>query len=85
MCIVYIKFRFNIAKLGFKLTSQLSKLKIGEGNSLPGYVFYKIAGNEGIKNLACEMDIGSILITGTNGKTTTTTLLIKSLSRDYTN
>ena len=82
MCIVYNKFRFNIAKLGFKLTSQLSKLRIGGGMSLPGYVFYKIAGNEGIKNLACEMDIGSILITGTNGKTTTTTLLIKLLSKD---
>ena len=82
MCIVYNKFRFNIAKLGFKLTSQLSKLGIGGGMSLPGYVFYKIAGNEGIKNLACEMDIGSILITGTNGKTTTTTLLIKLLSKD---
>ena len=50
--------------------------------SLPGYVFYKIVGNEGIKNLACEMDIESILITGTNGKTTTTTLLIKLLSKD---
>ena len=79
---MYNKLRFNIGKLGSKLSSQISKLGIGGGRSLPGFVFYKIAGYKGIKSLVSEMDIGSILITGTNGKTTTTTLLIKLLSND---
>lgn len=76
------KLRFNIAKFGAKIASQVSKLGFGSGNNLPGYVFYKVAGKEALKDLAHEMNVGPILITGTNGKTTTTTLLIKLLSCD---
>lgn len=76
------KIRFNVAKFGAKVASQVSKFGFGSGNNLPGYVFYKIAGKEALKDLAHEMSIGPILITGTNGKTTTTTLLIKLLSAD---
>lgn len=77
-----VKIRFNVAKFGAKVASQVSKFGFGSGNNLPGYVFYKIAGKEALKDLAHEMSIGPILITGTNGKTTTTTLLIKLLSAD---
>lgn len=76
------KIRFNIAKAGSKIASQLSKLGSGSGKNLPGFVFHKIAGDEAIPDLASEMSVGPILITGTNGKTTTTTLLIKLLSKD---
>lgn len=76
------KLRFNIAKFGAKIASQVSKLGFGSGNNLPGYVFYKVAGKEALKDLAHEMNVGPILITGTNGKTTTTTILIKLLSCD---
>ena len=76
------KLRFNIAKFGAKIASQVSKLGFGSGNNLSGYVFYKVAGKEALKDLAHEMNVGPILITGTNGKTTTTTLLIKLLSCD---
>ena len=71
------KIRFNVAKFGAKVASQVSKFGFGSGNNLPGYVFYKIAGKEALKDLAHEMSIGPILITGTNGKTTTTALLGK--------
>ena len=39
------KIRFNVAKFGAKVASQVSKFGFGSGNSLPGYVFYKIAGH----------------------------------------
>ncbi len=74
--------RFYIAKMGSKISSQIHKFGIGGGNNIPGYVFHKIAGDEAIRDLASEMSVGPILITGTNGKTTTTTLLIKLLSKD---
>ena len=47
-----------------------------------GHIFTKIGGYESVKELASQLKIGSILITGTNGKTTTTTLLIKLMSND---
>ena len=62
------KIRFNVAKFGAKVASQVSKFGFGSGNNLPGYVFYKIAGKEALKDLAHEMSIGPILITGTNGQ-----------------
>lgn len=37
------KIRFNVAKFGAKVASQVSKFGFGSGNNLPGYVFYKIA------------------------------------------
>lgn len=53
------------------------------GKSFPGYVFLKYAGNENLKQLADDqIEQGSILITGTNGKTTTTTMIIDLLSQD---
>ncbi len=53
------------------------------GKSYPGYLFLKYAGREYLPQLAKEqVGIGSILITGTNGKTTTTTMTIDLLSRD---
>lgn len=76
------KFRFNFAKLTSKATSQLAKYGSGEGKAIPGYIFLKVGGIESLRELANELKLGSILVTGTNGKTTTTTFLIKLLSND---
>ncbi|MDO5849333.1 MAG: Mur ligase family protein [Methanobrevibacter sp.] len=76
------KLRYNLAKIAGKAAIHAVKLGSGAGMSFPGSLFLKIGGQEALKSLSDEVDIGSILITGTNGKTTTTTLLIKLLSKD---
>ena len=45
------KIRFNVAKFGAKVASQVSKFGFGSGNNLPGYVFYKIAGKEALQEV----------------------------------
>ena len=53
------------------------------GKSFPGLLFLKYAGQENLSQLANDqIDFGSVLITGTNGKTTTTTMIIDLLSQD---
>ena len=74
--------KISIAKLAAKIAGPLSKLGSGSGKSFAGIVFTKIAGIDAISELSKELKIGSIILTGTNGKTTTTTLLIKLLSTD---
>ena len=74
--------KFNIAKISGKLATLMAKWGPGSGGTYPGHVFTKIAGEDGISKLASDLKIGSVLITGTNGKTTTTTLLINLMSRD---
>lgn len=75
-------FKFNMAKLSGKATSKVAKYGPGSGGTYPGHIFTKIAGQEAIPKLASDLKYGSVLITGTNGKTTTTTLLIKLMSKD---
>ncbi len=75
-------FKFNIAKLSGKVACQLAKYGPGSGGTYPGHVFTKIGGQEAIPKLSSDLKLGSVLITGTNGKTTTTTLLIKLMSND---
>ena len=72
--------KFNIAKLSGKVVTQLSKVGPGGGKNIPGYAFDRIGGHESISELAKDLKIGSVLITGTNGKTTTTTLFIKLMT-----
>ncbi|MBQ9026953.1 MAG: UDP-N-acetylmuramyl peptide synthase, partial [Methanobrevibacter sp.] len=74
--------KLSIAKLLAKIGGPISKLGSGSGKSFAGIVFTKIAGIDAISELSHDLDIGSIILTGTNGKTTTTTLLIKLLSND---
>jgi UDP-N-acetylmuramyl tripeptide synthase len=71
-----------MAKLSGKVACQLAKHGPGSGGTYPGHVFTKIGGQESILKLASDLKLGSVLITGTNGKTTTTTLLIKLMSKD---
>ena len=74
--------KFNIAKLFGKAVAFLAKRGSGSGGTYAGHIFTKIGGQESIQELASQLKIGSVLITGTNGKTTTTTLLIKLMSND---
>lgn len=75
-------FKFNMAKFSGKVACQLAKYGPGSGGTYPGHIFTKIAGQEAISELSSDLKYGSVLITGTNGKTTTTTLLIKLMSKD---
>ena len=75
-------FKFNMAKISGKVACQLAKYGPGSGGTYPGHIFTKIGGQESIPKLASGLKLGSVLITGTNGKTTTTTLLIKLMSND---
>ena len=74
--------KISIAKFVAKVGGPFSKLGSGSGKSFAGIIFTKIAGVDGVLELSKDLDIGSIVLTGTNGKTTTTTLLIKLLSTD---
>lgn len=74
---------YNLTKKFSQFTYKLLKVLPTGGKSYPGYLFIKYAGLDSIKKLANEqLETGSILITGTNGKTTTTTMLINLLSKD---
>ena len=77
-----VKLGYSLAKVAGKLSINLSKIGVGKGGSLPGYVLIKFGGEEALSKLASEMKTGAVMVTGTNGKTTTTTLLIKLLSSD---
>ena len=74
--------KIDIAKLIAKVGGPFSRFGPGSGKSFAGILFTKIAGVEGVLDLSKDLGIGSIILTGTNGKTTTTTLLIKLLSND---
>ena len=76
------RLRVDIAKLSGKVVTQLSKLGPGAGKNIPGYVFAKVGGRGSVADIAKDLKLGSVLVTGTNGKTTTTTLLIKLMSKD---
>ena len=74
--------KINIAKFIAKVGGPFSRFGPGSGKSFAGILFTKIAGVDGVLELSKDLDIGSVIFTGTNGKTTTTTLLIKLLSND---
>nr|WP_294999010.1 Mur ligase family protein [uncultured Methanobrevibacter sp.] len=76
------RIRVNFAKLSGKVVTQLSKIGPGAGKNIPGYVFAKVGGQGAVADIANDLKLGSVLVTGTNGKTTTTTLLIKLISKD---
>lgn len=75
--------KYKFSKLIGEFTDSLLKILPTGGKSYPGYLFIKYAGIENVHELAEEqVKNGSILITGTNGKTTTTTMIIDLLSMD---
>jgi len=75
--------KYKLAKFIGKNSKYLLKVLPTGGNSFPGLTFIKITGEENIYDLSKEqLEEGAVLITGTNGKTTTTTMIIDLLSKD---
>ncbi|MDO5859999.1 Mur ligase family protein [Methanobrevibacter sp.] len=72
----------SVAKFIAKVGGPFSKFGPGSGKSFAGILFTRIAGVDAVSELSKDLEIGSVILTGTNGKTTTTTLLIKLLSTD---
>ncbi len=76
------KIRCKTAKVSGKFAKSLVKVGKGMGKSFPGYLFLKIGSYDCLKELAKTPRVGSIIITGTNGKTTTTKLISLLLEND---
>ncbi|MDR2829704.1 MAG: UDP-N-acetylmuramyl peptide synthase [Methanobrevibacter sp.] len=76
-------FKYLIAKIFGKIALHGVKLGKGMGKSFPGHLFLRIASYNGLKELAKNPKYGSIIVTGTNGKTTSTKILIKLMENDY--
>lgn len=75
--------KFLIAKTLGQISFPVLKILPTGGKSFPGLLYLNIAGNESLHELSeNQIEKGSILITGTNGKTTTTTMIIKLLGND---
>jgi UDP-N-acetylmuramyl tripeptide synthase len=74
--------RCKTAKISGKLAKQVVKVGKGMGKSFPGFLYLKIGSNTCLKELAKTPNIGTIIITGTNGKTTTTKLISLLLEKD---
>ena len=76
-------FKFFIAKTLGQVAFPILKIMPTGGKSFPGLLYLNIAGKESLHDLSkSQIDMGSILVTGTNGKTTTTTMIISILSKD---
>ncbi|WP_031515439.1 Mur ligase family protein [Desulfofalx alkaliphila] len=66
----------STAVIGGKLSSLLSRLAGGQGSSLPGLVARRIYPHT-LRDLASQVKKGIIMVTGTNGKTTTNNMIAK--------
>ncbi|MDO5825195.1 MAG: Mur ligase family protein [Methanosphaera sp.] len=75
--------KYTLVKKFSQLTLKTMHYLPTGGKSYPGFLFLKYSGRETLPQLTSDqIDIGSIVITGTNGKTTTTTMTIDLLSND---
>lgn len=74
--------RCKTAETAGKLSKVIIKLGRGMGKSFPGHTFLRIGKKECVTYLARKLNIGSVIITGTNGKTTTTKIAALLLSND---
>lgn len=79
---VEMTFKCITARIAGKLALSMVKFGKGMGRSFPGYLFLKIGGLDCLRELSKRSRIGNILITGTNGKTTTTKMLCLLLKKD---
>lgn len=76
------KIRCKTAEYTGKLSKHVIKLGSGMGKSFPGYIYLRVGNLECVRVLSKKMRIGSIILTGTNGKTTTTKITALLLSVD---
>lgn len=73
--VTYSRLRWIIAILAAKVAGAISRrLQQGGGTALPGLVAEHISPNL-LGHLLCQVTGGTVFVTGTNGKTTTATLL----------
>lgn len=76
--------KYKLAKSMGKLTYEGLKLLPTGGKAYPGYIYLKINGVDNLNSLVKDqIKEGAILITGTNGKTTTTTMIIDLFKREF--
>lgn len=76
--------KYKISKIIGQLTYNGLKYLPTGGLAYPGYMFLKYGGLDNLNTLVHDrIKIGSILITGTNGKTTTTTMIIDLFNHDF--
>jgi lipid II isoglutaminyl synthase (glutamine-hydrolysing) len=64
-----------------KIVRQALRLKGGHGSALPGYLIEKVDRSFLPKMLA-QLPLGVVVVTGTNGKTTTTHMLVELLRQN---
>lgn len=74
-----MKLCLSAAVISGKLSAFLSKFTGGRGSSLPGAVARRIYRHT-LRDLAAQMNQGIIMVTGTNGKTTTNNMIAKVLT-----
>lgn len=75
-----LSLRRTAATLAGKVAHQLSRrLKLGGGTTLPGVVARRVAPNV-LRDITAGLPHGVILVTGTNGKTTTSRMLAAIMS-----
>lgn len=72
-----MKSLFFSSNLG-KIVSKASRLRGGHGSALPGLVVEKISPNF-LRNALADLPYGVAVISGTNGKTTTTKIVVELL------
>ncbi len=71
--------RLSLAILAGKFTAMVSRIHGHKGSSLPGMVARKIYPGA-LRDLAAQVSRGVLVVSGTNGKTTTTNMLTGILS-----
>jgi len=74
--------RCRTAESAGKLSKHVIKFGSGMGKSYPGHLFLRLGSLNCVNYLARKLGIGSIIITGTNGKTTSTKIIILLLAKD---
>lgn len=73
---------FFIGKTMGKLSKKVLKYGTTNGGAYPGFLFLKFASYDGLNELSKRLSLGAVLVTGTNGKTTTTKVLTNLLEKD---
>jgi UDP-N-acetylmuramyl tripeptide synthase len=80
--LIFHSIRCKTAESIAKLSKVFIKLGSGMGKSFPGHLYLRIGKKECVNYLARKLNIGSVIITGTNGKTTTTKITALLMAND---
>ncbi|MCC7554119.1 MAG: hypothetical protein KO202_06510 [Methanobacteriaceae archaeon] len=75
--------RFYLSKFCGRIALFGINFSRGMGKSFPGNIFLRVGSFDALKKLAKNTKFGNILITGTNGKTTITKIVVKLFENDF--